>query len=121
MPNRLLLVEDDINLADVWITRFKMLNFEVHHSDRMDEALQLFKAHPIDVVVTDFHLQQGSGRKLLQEVRKINPEMPVFLMTGTPYVEKEDFSIYKFNDVFLKPFPSDQLIQAVLAVCPAKN
>jgi DNA-binding response OmpR family regulator len=101
----LLLVEDEPNLAELLKEAFEQIGYNVLSSDRMDSALVFFKKEIIEIIVTDFHIKQGSGRRLLYEVRKIDTVIPVFLMTGTPFVSEEDFRVYGFEKVFLKPFP----------------
>jgi DNA-binding NtrC family response regulator len=109
----LLLIDDDTRIVGLLSEKFGQAGFKVHCTDRMDLALDLFKRHPIGLVITDFHIQQGSGRKLVHEIKKIRPDTPVFLITGTPFVTEADFIIYGFDQIFLKPFSIESLISAV--------
>jgi CheY-like chemotaxis protein len=87
----------------------------------MDSGLELFREHPIDLIITDFHIQQGSGRRLLGAVRKIHPTIPVFLITGTPFVNEEDFAVYNFDKVYLKPFSCRALISEAIKAVARSN
>jgi DNA-binding NtrC family response regulator len=112
----LLLIEDDEMLIELLKDRFEKEGLRVHCADRMDQALELFRLHSVGLVITDFHIQQGSGRKMVHEIKKIKPETPVFLMTGTPYVTEADFTIYGFDKIFLKPFSLPALLEEVRKV-----
>jgi DNA-binding response OmpR family regulator len=110
---KILLIEDDTALVEVITEKLEESGYRVFSTDRMDMALALFAENEIDLVVTDFHIRQGSGRKLLHEIRKLRPTVPVVLITGTPFVGLEDFSIFGFNQVLLKPFSVSELLRAV--------
>jgi two-component system response regulator AtoC len=112
MP-RILLVEDDPQLIEALTISLRDAGFEVISGDRMDQAVELFNSASFDLVITDFHIAQGSGRRLLNEIRKTNKEVPIILITGTPYVDKNDFLIYGFSEVFLKPFRVSVLLAAI--------
>lgn len=107
---RILLVEDDPQVEEMVTFAFEKAGYEVHGVDRMDAALSLFKARQIDLILTDFHIQQGSGRRLLYEIRKFNSKVPVFLMTATPFIDESSLSIYSFSKVFLKPFLMEDIV-----------
>src|SRR5688500_1509422 len=105
--SRILLVEDDYQLVSLLTQLLNDGGLEVLHSDRMDKGLVLFRENPIQLVITDFHIVQGSGRRLLHEVRKIR-WTPVFLMTGTPFLDTEAVAAMPFDKVFIKPFTLEE-------------
>jgi DNA-binding NtrC family response regulator len=118
MPNKtVLFVEDDAVVVEFLTRLLEERGFKVLHSDRMDSALAIFHGNAISAVITDFHIQQGSGRRLLYEIRKGNGQVPVFLITGTPFVKESDFANLGFTKVFLKPFPPDDLVDELKRAC----
>ena len=114
---RILLVEDDEQLVSVLTKHLTNQGFEVLWANRMDQALILFRGNPVDLVITDFHIQHGSGRRLLNEVKKLREGTPVFLITGTPGVDEDALSVMRFNKVFSKPFSAAALMKEVKKAC----
>jgi len=51
-------------------------------------ALELLRSQPFDVVVTDMRMPGMTGRELLQAVRKLDPNLPVIIITA--YAELKD-------------------------------
>jgi DNA-binding response OmpR family regulator len=105
-----LLVDDDESIIKSLTKALERSGFEVISSDRMTLALGLFESRHVDVVITDFHIQDGSGRQLLHKIRRQNLTIPIYLMTGTPYVDESALLVYGFSKVFLKPFLPQEII-----------
>jgi PAS domain S-box-containing protein len=47
------------------------------------EALTKFRAEAFDLVVSDHVLGRGTGTQLAQELRSINPDIPILILSGT--------------------------------------
>ncbi len=56
--------------------------YEVKTASTYGKALQLIKSSSFHVVITDIRMPEKSGIDLLEEIRTVNPELPVILMTG---------------------------------------
>lgn len=87
-----------------------------------DSALALMRTEPlasgIGVVITD-HLMPGlSGAALSRELRKINNDVPIIVLSGLPDAGTEYDAL---NVAFLqKPFPPHELIQLVHKIAVAR-
>lgn len=46
------------------------------------EALKALSAQPVDVVLTDVNMPGMNGIVLMEEIKKISPDLPVIVMTG---------------------------------------
>ena len=46
------------------------------------EALATFRKQPFDLVVTDYKMPHMTGRELIAELRKIEPLLPIILISG---------------------------------------
>ena len=61
-----------------------------YHVDLMSDgqaALDCFRANPYDVVICDLHMPRLEGIQLLAQVKAINPEVPVIILTGHATLE----------------------------------
>ena len=81
MPRQILLIEDDENVADV-LALFLGDAYDVMRARTGAEALTLLRGHPVDLVVLDHRLPDGTGLDFLGEIRGIRPRLPVIMMTG---------------------------------------
>jgi PAS domain S-box-containing protein len=53
---------------------------------RVDEALNLFRINPIDIVVTDHLLGRQTGNDMAAEMKHTKPDVPIILLSGTSSV-----------------------------------
>jgi CheY-like chemotaxis protein len=65
------------------------------------EAMNLFRVHPIDLVITDHLLLGASGRELARELRAARPNLPVMLLSGGWSIPRAlkppDYSFHKLE------------------------
>jgi len=80
------------------------------------EALSIAKENrPIDLVISDHVMPQMTGLKMLGEIQKMRPSMPVVLATGYAEIDDRDLTIPRLS----KPFTQAQLAQIIAQVMPA--
>lgn len=74
------------------------------------EALGLVQEGPVDLILTDIHMEGLSGVEVLERARAIDPETIVILMTGKPTVDTAVRSLKAdAYDYLTKPFDLEQL------------
>lgn len=76
-----LYVDDEENNLISFKATFR-LKYTVYTALNGDQALQLVKEKPIDVIITDQRMPQMTGVELLEKIIKINPEPVRILLTG---------------------------------------
>ncbi len=75
------------------------------------EALDILNNEIIDLVLTDVKMPGMSGIQLLENIKEINPDIPVIIMTAYGSVEKAVAAMHKGAYTFiLKPFENQTLI-----------
>ena len=79
---KILLIEDDLTYSKI-ISKFLEKNgYEVYSSTRVTEGLGHYEKHPIDLIITDYRLPDGTGLEVLDQVLNTHPELPVILITN---------------------------------------
>ena len=80
----ILLVEDEERVAFIAKTMLEGLGFSVLEAVNGKEALELYqkKAANITLVITDIGMPVMNGYALYNELRKLNPELPVIISSG---------------------------------------
>src|SRR5208337_5017675 len=76
-PHLILSVDDELNLLQ---TREKLLQFvgyEVLSAADGKKALEIFAAHPVDLVLLDFRMPGMDGGIVAQQMKRRKPRVPV--------------------------------------------
>jgi two-component system NtrC family response regulator len=110
-PRRtVLLADDDDSLRRVQEYQLSKAGFEVTTCNDGDSALEAFREHLHDLVVTDIRMPGLDGLELLARLRAISPESPVIVITGHGSVETAVEAMKQgAYDFLTKPFPADTL------------
>ena len=74
------------------------------------EGLAMFHQGKFDLVTVDRAMPDMGGEEVAAEIKRIAPEMPVFLITGFPgAVHRKEL----FRAIFGKPFRSAELLESI--------
>lgn len=78
------------------------------------EALRLISTDLYDLVILDLHLPDMDGIKVLQEIRKIQPRIPVILLTAYGTLDSAVQAVHLGAvDYLLKPIKPDEFLDRV--------
>src|SRR5579864_4215929 len=110
----ILLVEDEIDLAELISSCLQSRNFSVAVSPSVNGALHSLKGISFDLILLDVNLPDGSGLQVLQNLAN-DPDAPrVVVMTGAGTSETVLQAIrYRAQDFIRKPFTVDELVEVV--------
>lgn len=78
---KLLFVDDEVRIVNLLNMMFRT-SYEVFTATSGHDALEILKAHRIDVLVSDQRMPQMTGVELLQKSREISPDTMRILLTG---------------------------------------
>lgn len=84
MPQKILLVEDDAMLREMYETKLKGEGYETSTADNGSDGLQLAKTAQFDLLLLDVMLPQLDGFSILEDL-KAKPEtakMPIVMLTN---------------------------------------
>jgi len=84
---RVLVVDDEEKQRALLAGFFQELGAEVHQAGDGLEALAKIRSTLLDVVVTDYRMPGMNGRELLREIKELNPEIQVVIVTAYGAVE----------------------------------
>ena len=108
---KVLIVDDDKDLSNVFAKLVALNNYTpVKAFDGM-EALELCKKENPAAVLLDLVLPDANGIQILQQMKVLNPDMPVIIVTGLGDIETAIKSIkLGAYDFIVKPLKGDRLI-----------
>jgi CheY-like chemotaxis protein len=115
----ILFVDDDPMFANTGGQMLKEKGYTVSTMTDSSEALKLFtaKADHFDLVITDQTMPELTGIELIDEVKKIRPDIPTILCSGFSSKIDEDNTKELEADAFLmKPLDLPKLLQTIRQV-----
>lgn len=110
----ILLVEDNLSLAQSIITMFSIENFKVHHFARLETVRQNLDKVSFDLALIDVELPDGSGFDLVKELRNFYPNKQIIFITAR--VDESDAVrglTLGADDYIRKPFGNKELLARV--------
>jgi two-component system OmpR family response regulator len=111
----LLLVEDDLDLAEVTAEILEQHGYEVSISPNGLAALHSLARRPADLILLDVMLPIMSGLEMLQEVRNqpgANSNVPVVLVTAMRELLEPGPGVLH-DAIVTKPFEPAQLLRVI--------
>jgi DNA-binding NtrC family response regulator len=109
-PKHILIVDDDGILCQQLGKIVEYFGYAPVLANSAEEARQQFGNNPVDVVVADLHLPDGTGVELLHEFHATKPDLPVIILTGYPTQESIRQTLLEGGYTYLaKPVALDQL------------
>ncbi len=114
---RLLLVEDDLKIAQFVENGLREAGFAVDHAADGEDGLHLALTESYDIAVVDLMLPKLDGLTLIEEVRKNNINTPVLILSAKRSVDDRVMGLKTGSDDYLvKPFAFSELLARVQAL-----
>lgn len=113
MPTRILIVEDDQNIAMLLQYNLEAAGYVVEHTAHGDDAEQIIDRAMPDLVVLDWLVPGTSGIELCRRIRsKLRfDKLPIIMMTAHTDRADREFALHLGADDFLsKPFALSELL-----------
>jgi two-component system chemotaxis response regulator CheY len=110
-----IIVDDDSFIRQVLRMILGELSIEVaNESATFKAAKQAIADYSVDVVFLDIMLPDGSGLDLVQEVKSIQPECKVLMISGSATKDKVQESVSQGADGFIvKPFNANVVVKNI--------
>jgi DNA-binding NtrC family response regulator len=118
MP-KILVIDDEQSIRNLLDTLLSRKGYEVVLASSGRKGLELFRRERPDVVVLDLKMPEMDGLTVLKELRRIDSQWPVIVLTGagtpemeqqvealgvTEFIEKE-FSLHRLGDSLKRLLP----------------
>lgn len=121
MPTRVMIVEDDLNIALLLQYNLEAAGYEVEHLDRGDAAERSIAERVPDLLILDWIVPGTSGIELCRRIRKRLPmdRLPIVMLTARAERADCEFAArLGANDYVTKPFLIGELLSRVRALLP---
>lgn len=117
MKEKILVCEDELSILNLIKEVLEAQDFEVFTAENGKNALEVFEKNNFDLVITDVMMPIMDGFEFTQEIRRINKEVPVLMLTALDeeYNELRGFNV-GVDDYVSKPFSVMVLVKRVEAL-----
>ncbi|CVI63409.1 response regulator transcription factor (plasmid) [Agrobacterium leguminum] len=114
---RLLLVEDESELADALMATLEKQGVVIDHAMLLADALELARQNTYDAILLDRRLPDGEGLTFIPQLRRKGVASPVIVLTARNDPKERIEGLDGGADDYLgKPFLVDELMARVRAV-----
>lgn len=122
MKNKILIIDDDFSIREFYKTFFSENGFDIITAEDGIKGIEYFKKQRPDIVLLDISMPEKNGLDVLREIKEIDEEVPVFLLTAYEEYKRNFASLYA-EEYFVKTKkkPSFILERAVKAIEKRKS
>jgi two-component system response regulator RegX3 len=115
-PLRVLLVEDDFQIAKPLRDALRREGYDVRHCDHVKNAIEVVRLWQPHLILLDVMLPDGDGRDLAREIRAVS-DVPIILVTARG-AESDRVAGLELgaDDYIVKPFSLPELLSRIRAV-----
>ncbi len=107
----LLYVEDDATLSFVTKDNLELQGYQITHCADGPSALDAIQQQSFDLCILDVMLPGVDGFTVAQEIRKLNPQVPILFLTAKSLKEDRIYGLkLGADDYITKPFSIEELI-----------
>ncbi|MBU1161587.1 MAG: sigma-54 dependent transcriptional regulator, partial [Proteobacteria bacterium] len=111
---KILVVDDDRNILQVIQMRLESGGYHVTKTTCAEKALELAEQEPFDLAMIDLKLDDQDGIRLMQNIRRIIPDLPVIILTAYGTINSAVDAMKKGAHSYLtKPFDGHELLMQI--------
>jgi DNA-binding response OmpR family regulator len=119
---KILLVEDDPDIADFIKEGFKSEGFAADIAADGKQGSYMARLNPYDVIVLDYSLPGKNGIEVCQEIRSSGSSVPIIFLSVIDDTQKKIEALGKGADDYItKPFSFEELMARVKALLRRPN
>ena len=118
----ILVIDDEAAQRDVLTGYLKKKGYKIFSASSGKEGIEVARTNPVDIILSDFKMPDLSGLEVLEQVKKINPEISFVIVTAYGTVENavKAMRLGAF-DYISKPVDLDELDLMLERIIEHKN
>jgi diguanylate cyclase (GGDEF)-like protein len=115
MAMRVLVVDDEDTIRGLIVQVLEDEGYQTTEAPNAEEALKLYREQPFPLIVTDIYMGKMTGLDLLQEVKAVDNDSMVVVMTSNASLETATTALRAgAYDYLVKPFDDIDMISTVV-------
>ncbi|MED3855093.1 response regulator transcription factor, partial [Priestia megaterium] len=122
MPERILIVEDEVEIGTILKMELEHEGYQVKIKDNGKDGLETALLKTFDLILLDIMLPKMSGIEVLRKLRKRAINVPIILLTArNSTLDKVMGLDHGANDYITKPFKTEELLARIRSLLRYKN
>ncbi len=114
MANEVLVVEDEEMMRIILRQLLEDAGYSVYTADSAENAMEIFSSNDILVTLSDIKMSGRDGLELLDQIKSIDAEAIVIIMTAYSSVDSAVAALRKgAYDYVTKPFVNEDILQTI--------
>lgn len=117
--NQVLVVDDFQDVRESLAEVLEDCGKQVFTAENGKQAIDIIKQNPINLIISDILMPEMDGLELIQETRKLHPDMKFILISGgSRYNDQFDYlemskTLTGIDTLLQKPFDTEELVAMV--------
>jgi len=118
----ILVIDDEAAQRDVLTGYLKKKGYKIFSASSGKEGIEIVNTNPVDIILSDFKMPDLNGVEVLEQVKKLNPEISFVIVTAYGTVENA-VQAMRFGafDYISKPVDLDELDLMIERIIEHKN
>jgi DNA-binding NtrC family response regulator len=85
MKKHILSIDDEADIRELLQEALTIKGYRVTTAAEPEKAKKIVKEDPPDLIIMDFQIEEGDGFVLIEEIKKLGPNIPILLLTGAVF------------------------------------
>ena len=120
MSKHILVIDDDEGIRDAFILAFKDTEYQLDTAETGEEGIEKERSKKYDLIFLDLKMPGMSGIEVLREMRKVNKETPIYIVTAFYKEFADELKIAEkeglIYELMKKPIRSNQILLVTKSV-----
>src|SRR5262245_62074346 len=113
-PSSVLVIDDEEIIREAFEALLVPEGYAVRTADTAQRAMELLSGGAFDVVLLDLMLPDRNGLDLLEDIRRVDEELPVVMVTAKSTIENAITATRRGAFHFIaKPFQNDEVLLVI--------
>ncbi len=122
MNKNILIVDDEEMIRELLSSALLQEGYICHQASNVDDAFLVLDEQKVDLVISDIMMPGRSGVELLRDLKKIDPDITVLMITGLSDMNTAMECIHLGADDYItKPFGINRVILTVKNLIEKRN
>ncbi len=118
----ILIVDDEEMIRDLLTSALSQEDYICHQAANVDDAFAILGNQTVDLVISDIMMPGRSGVELLRDIKKVDPDIAVLMITGLSDMNTAMDCIHLGADDYItKPFGINRVILTVKNLIERRN
>jgi two-component system response regulator HydG len=112
--SKILIIDDDVDMCQLLCNFLKRKGYEAQSASSGKKGLEELKTNQYDLLLCDYRLGDMDGKQVLEQVKSINPALPVIMVTGYSDI-KLAVEIMRLGafDYITKPLMPEEMLKVI--------